>query len=125
MSYFSDLLSAYSKRIGINSPQIAGYCGLDRVTVYRFMKGKTLPKDRYRFMKGKTLPKDRATVHLMAGILQLTGDERNNLLEAYECARLGPRVYWERRYIKSFLMSFKGTHLPAPLIQCDSQAEQE
>lgn len=44
MSYFSDLLSAYSKRIGINSPQIAGYCGLDRVTVYRFMKGKTLPK---------------------------------------------------------------------------------
>lgn len=46
MSYFSDLLSAYSKRIGINSPQIAGYCGLDRVTVYRFMKGKTLPKDR-------------------------------------------------------------------------------
>ncbi len=112
MSYFSDLLSAYSKRIGINSPQIAGYCGLDRVTVYRFMKGKTLPKDR-------------ATVHLMAGILQLTGDERNNLLEAYECARLGPRVYRERRYIKSFLMSFKGTHLPAPLIQCDSQAEQE
>ena len=112
MSYFSDLLSAYSKRIGINSPQIASYCGLDRVTVYRFMKGKTLPKDR-------------ATVHLMAGILQLTGDERNNLLEAYECARLGPRVYWERRYIKSFLMSFKGTHLPALLIQCDSQAEQE
>ena len=108
MSYFSDLLSAYSKRIGINSPQIAGYCGLDRVTVYRFMKGKTLPKDR-------------ATVHLMAGILQLTGDERNNLLEAYECARLGPRVYWERRYIKSFLMSFKGTNLPAPLIQYDSE----
>lgn len=108
MSYFSDLLSAYSKRIGINSPQIAGYCGLDRVTVYRFMKGKTLPKDR-------------ATVHLMAGILQLTGDERNNLLEAYECARLGPRVYWERRYIKSFLMSFNGTNLPAPLIQYDSE----
>ena len=108
MSYFSDLLSAYSKRIGINSPQIASYCGLDRVTVYRFMKGKTLPKDR-------------ATVHLMAGILQLTGDERNNLLEAYECARLGPRVYWERRYIKSFLMSFKGTNLPAPLIQYDSE----
>ena len=46
MTYFSYLLSAYAKRIGINSPQIASYCGLDRVTVYRFMKGKPLPKER-------------------------------------------------------------------------------
>lgn len=107
MSYFSDLLSAYSKRIGINSPQIAGYCGLDRVTVYRFMKGKTLPKDR-------------DTVCRMAEILQLTEDERNILEEAYECARLGPRVYWERQYIRSFLKSFTGTIPVVPLVHYDS-----
>ena len=112
MSYFSDLLSAYSKRIGINSPQIASYCGLDRVTVYRFMKGKTLPKDR-------------ETVSRMAEILQLTADEQNILREAYECAQLGPRVYWERQYIKSFLMSFKGTSPAVPLVQYDSDDVEE
>ncbi len=112
MTYFSDLLSAYSKRIGINSPQIANYCGLDRVTVYRFMKGKTLPKDR-------------ETVGRMAEILQLTGDERENLEEAYECARLSPRVYWERKYIQSFLRSFTGTNPVVPLVQYESEDVQD
>ena len=96
MSYFSELLSYYSKRIGVNSPQIASYCNLDRVTVYRFIKGKTLPKDK-------------KTVDKMAVFLQLTTDEKATLTEAYECTRLGPHVYWERRYIRSFIKSFSMT----------------
>lgn len=83
MSYFSDLLTSFSRQAGINSPQIARYCGLDRVTVYRFMKGKTLPKDKQ-------------TVYRMAEILQLTDDEREALMESYECMRLGFRTYRER-----------------------------
>ena len=90
MSYFSELLTFYSKRIGVNSPLIASYCGLDRVTVYRFLKGKTLPKDK-------------DTVSKMAEFLQLTSDEKGTLAEAYECSRLGSHVYWERRYIRSFI----------------------
>lgn len=112
MNVFSDLLSAYSKRNGINSPQIAGYCGLDRVTVYRFMKGKTLPRDK-------------ETVYRIAEILQLTEDERNQLEEAYECVKLGPRVYWERKYIHSFLKSFTGRNLMVPLFQYDAEDVQD
>lgn len=107
MSYFSELLSYYSKRIGVNSPQIASYCNLDRVTVYRFIKGKTLPKDK-------------KTVDKMAVFLQLTTDEKATLTEAYECTRLGPHVYWERRYIRSFIKSFSGTVPAMPLIQFDT-----
>lgn len=112
MSYFSDLLSAYSKRIGINSPQIASYCSLDRVTVYRFMKGKTLPKDR-------------ETVRRMAEVLQLTGDEQSSLLEAYECVQLGPHIYWERQYIRSFLKSFKGISSAVPMVQYDLESVED
>ena len=107
MSYFSELLAFFSKRIGVNSPQIASYCNLDRVTVYRFLKGKTLPKDK-------------DTVSKMAEFLQLTADERGTLAEAYECSRLGSHVYWERRYISSFIRSFSGKLPAVPLIQFDT-----
>ena len=62
MSYFSELLTFYSKRIGVNSPLIASYCGLDRVTVYRFLKGKTLPKDK------DTVSKMAEFLHRNAGL---------------------------------------------------------
>lgn len=107
MSYFSELLTFFSKRIGINSPQIAGYCNMDRVTVYRFMKGKTLPKDR-------------ETVSKMAEILQLTSEERYTLTEAYECTRLGKFTYWERHSIRSFIRSFSGVVPLMPIIQFDT-----
>lgn len=107
MSYFSELLAFFSKRIGVNSPQIASYCNLDRVTVYRFLKGKTLPKDK-------------DTVAKMAEFLQLTADEKGTLAEAYECSRLGSHVYWERRYISSFIRSFSGKGPLLPLIQFDT-----
>lgn len=106
MSYFSDLLTSFSRQAGINSPQIARYCGLDRVTVYRFMKGKTLPKDKQ-------------TVYRMAEILQLTDDEREALMESYECMRLGFRTYRERIYIRSFMLSFSGKTPAIPTIQYD------
>ena len=106
MSYFSDLLTSFSRQAGINSPQIARYCGLDRVTVYRFMKGKTLPKDKQ-------------TVYRMAEILQLTDDEREALMESYECMRLGFRTYRERIYIRSFMLSFSGKTSAIPTIQYD------
>ena len=107
MSYFSELLTFYSKRIGVNSPLIASYCGLDRVTVYRFLKGKTLPKDK-------------DTVSKMAEFLQLTSDEKGTLAEAYECSRLGSHVYWERRYIRSFIRSFSGIIPAIPMVQFDT-----
>ena len=107
MSYFSELLTFYSKRIGVNSPLIASYCGLDRVTVYRFLKGKTLPKDK-------------DTVSKIAEFLQLTSDEKGTLAEAYECSRLGSHVYWERRYIRSFIRSFSGIIPAIPMVQFDT-----
>lgn len=107
MSYFSELLSFHAKRIGVNSPLIASYCGLDRVTVYRFLKGKTLPKDK-------------DTVSKMAEFLQLTSDEKGTLAEAYECSRLGSHVYWERRYIRSFIRSFSGIIPAIPMVQFDT-----
>jgi len=107
MSYFSELLSFHAKRIGVNSPLIASYCGLDRVTVYRFLKGKTLPKDK-------------ETVSKMAEFLQLTTDEKGTLAEAYECSRLGSHVYWERRYIRSFIRSFSGIIPAIPMVQFDT-----
>ena len=106
MNYFSDLLAAFSRQAGINSPQIASYCGLDRVTVYRFIKGKTLPKDK-------------ETVTRIADVLQLTADERETLMESYECMRLGPRSYWERKYIRAFMSSFSGKTSVLPIIQYD------
>lgn len=106
MNYFSDLLAAFSRQAGINSPQIASYCGLDRVTVYRFIKGKTLPKDK-------------ETVTRIADVLQLTADERETLMESYECMRLGPRSYWERKYIRTFMSSFSGKTSVLPIIQYD------
>ena len=112
MSHFSELLTAFTKRAGISSTQVAGYSGLDRVTVYRFMKGKTLPKDK-------------ETVLLMAEVLRLTSDEREVLAEAYESTRLGPRVYWERRYIRSFMRSFSGAANMVPLIQYDTEDVEE
>lgn len=112
MSYFSEMLTFYSKRIGVNSPQIASFCNLDRVTVYRFMKGKTLPKDRNTVVK-------------MAEFLQLTTEERETLAEAYEYTRLGAHTYLERRYIRSFIKSFSGTIPITPLIQFDTDQLQD
>lgn len=106
MNYFSELLASFSRQAGMNSPEIARYCGLDRVTVYRFIKGKTLPKDR-------------ETVLRLSEVLQLTTDERESLMESYECMRLGPRIYWERKYISSFIGSFSGETSAIPMIQYD------
>ena len=92
MSYFSELLSYYSKRIGVNSPQIASYCNLDRVTVYRFIKGKTLPKDK-------------KTVDKMAVFLQLTSDEKATLTEAYECTPVRYGSCSGRRYLRQKRLS--------------------
>ena len=113
MSLFSDLLTVYAKRAGANSPQIASFCGMDRVTVYRFMKGKTLPKDK-------------KTVSGMAEFLQLTRDERRTLEEAYEYSRLGAHVYWQRKYIQSFMRSFSGkARALIPSFQYDTEEVEE
>ena len=106
MNYFSNLLESFSRQAGINAPQIARYCGLDRVTVYRFIKGKTLPKDK-------------ETVIHMAEVLQLTEDEKEAFMESYEYMRLGPQIYWERKYIRSFIGSFSGKVTVFPTIQYD------
>lgn len=107
MTYFSNLINSFSARISINTTQIADYCGLDRVTVYRFMKGKTLPRDK-------------ATVIQMAEILQLTENEKNTFIEAYDMAQLGPHVYWERYYIREFMKSFNGMPSMSPLFQVNA-----
>lgn len=112
MSYFSNLLSAFSRRMRINSPQIAMYCGLDRVTVYRFMTGKTLPRRM-------------ETVFNIAELLQLTEIETNQLIEAYKYTRLGPCVYLEREYIQNFMRSFTGTSPMIPLIQYETEDLQD
>lgn len=93
-------------------PSPVSHCNLDRVTVYRFMKGKTLPKDR-------------ATICRKAEVLQLTMDEKHALTEAYECTRLGEHVYWERQYIRSFMQSFSGTAPTIPIIQYDTEGVED
>ena len=108
MSNFSDLLKFFSDRAGIGAPQIAGYCNMDRVTVYRFIKGKSLPKNK-------------ETVFRIADVLQLTMDERNDLVESYDCAKLGTHAYRERHYIRSFIKSFSGMAPMTPFIEYDAR----
>ena len=112
MSQFSDLLSFYAKRAGVSAPQIAAYCNMDRVTVYRFMKGKSLPKEK-------------DTIFQFTEILRLTTREKGVLSEAYDLTRFGPHTYWERRYIRLFMRSFTGSYPLIPILQYDLESQRQ
>ncbi len=92
MSEFSEKLNYYIKEKEIKIYTLAKLSGLDRPGFYKFLRGERLPK--------------METVEKFVSYLQLTIDERQDLMNAWEITNVGPETYYRRKFIMKFLSEF-------------------
>lgn len=85
----AELLSYYTEKKNINYTHLAEYLGIDRSTLYKYMKGK-------RAFPSENILKEIATY------LRLNNEETKQLLEAYEVDTTGEFVYYRRKHIEEF-----------------------
>lgn len=87
MSGFSDKLEQCMKECGINAAELAQELGVDRTTIFRYMKGKREPKDA-KIVKG------------IADALHMTLQDRKQFMEEYDNLILGEQVVKGYQYVE-------------------------
>lgn len=85
----SELLIYYTNKKNTNITQFSDYLGIDRSTLYKYIKGK------------RTIP-HKDMINEMAVYLRLNKEETKQLLEAYELESTGEFIYYRRKHIKEF-----------------------
>ena len=93
MTEFSKLFSKFIHTKDIKVYSLAKYCNLDRSTLYKIISGKREPASLELVKK-------------FSEFLQLTPQEHQCFLEAYEITVTGADVYYRRKSIQDFLMHF-------------------
>ena len=90
MSEFSDLLKEYLAVKNKNVISMAKFCNTDKSTMYKFLKASRNPTSE-------------DLVRKMAGYLQLTPDEEEKFMEAYQIALNGRVTYYRRKEVERFI----------------------
>lgn len=85
----TELLSYYTKKKNINYTHLAEYLGIDRSTLYKYLKGT------------RAFP-DEDILKNIAIYLRLNNEETKQLLEAYEVDITGEFIYYRRKHIEEF-----------------------
>lgn len=93
MSKFSELLSDYIHDKDIPVYALSRYCGLDRSSLYKILRGKRTPSSIF-------------TVEQISEFIHLTPLEHEELLEAYQITLAGADNYYRRKYVMHFLTNF-------------------
>ena len=91
---FSQLLTKYIHSKDINVYSMAQFCGADRANMYKYISG-----DRK--------PPSLELVRKMSAFMQLTPNEYDSLLEAYNIASVGAKTYYRRKAILNLLTNFE------------------
>lgn len=103
MSEFSDLLNQWIHKKNVKIVSLVQYCGIDRSTMYKIIRGKRLPSSQELLEK-------------IIGFLELTLSESNALKNAYYITSIGKETYYRRKNILDFLVSFFDAQaLPSPV----------
>ena len=92
MSVLSEKLSYFTEQKDQNIADLAKRSGIERSTLYQYLKGKRPLQNR-------------AQLEALMSELHLTPDERTEVMEAYELARVGVKIYNRRRKVREILGS--------------------
>lgn len=98
MKSFSELLYAFVRDKKVNIQAMAEYCGLDRTTIYKFIKGSRVPASEEIV--------DRIIQYLM-----LDGIESQRLKDAYTISNIGAYRFQSRKRIKEGLEKISSINL--------------
>lgn len=98
MSVFSEKLNQLARKKEIKMYQLAEHCGLDRSTVYKYLRGT-------RSVKSLEL------VNKFVEALQLDPTQTNELIEAYKISQMGDENFYRRKKVMEFFNSFCPTLL--------------
>ena len=96
MTSFHDLLVRYINERKVSVARMAEYCGLERSSLYRILRGQRTPANE-------------ETVRLMAAYLCLSPAEEDSLLLAYRIELIGYEKYSRRQFIDDFIRNFHTT----------------
>ena len=96
MISFHDLLTRHIEEKSISVPNMASYCGLERSSLYRIIRGQRVPADE-------------TVVHQMASYLCLSPAEEEDFLLSYYVETVGYEKFERRNYLDSFLRNFHTT----------------
>lgn len=93
MSEFSNVLSLFIKTRDVNVSALTAYCELDRSTMYKLINGKRSPSSK-------------ALVQKLASFMNLNPLETQELIQAYLLSKVGWEIYYSRKNVLEFLLSF-------------------
>ncbi|MDD3307071.1 MAG: helix-turn-helix transcriptional regulator [Acetobacterium sp.] len=93
MSTFSDQLKSYIDKKSAKISAVSKYCGYDRSTFYKILKGERNPPSL-------------SLVKQICQFLNLTFDETANLTTTYYQTLLGEKTYWDFQNTMALLLSF-------------------
>lgn len=93
MSEFSELLSHYIHKKNISVYALAQYCGMDRSSLYKIIRGKRTPSSI-------------SIVDKFADYIHLNPLERKELLEFYHITSIGADNYYRRKDVLNFITGF-------------------
>ena len=99
MSVFSDLLNQFIKEKKIKIYSLAAACQMDRSMLYRILNGKRNAPSPETFLR-------------ICEYLQLAPSELEQLQNAYNLTRAGASLYYKRKSVEEFFLSFP-SHLSA------------
>lgn len=100
MKTFSEILCEYVDKKDVNVQKLAEYCGLDRSTIYKFLRGSRVPNSA-------------DTVERIARYLMLDKGEKQALEEAYSISTVGAYRFYVRRKIREGLKNLSCVRLSA------------
>ena len=107
MTSFHDLLVRYINERKVAVARMAEYCGLERSSLYRILRGQRTPANE-------------ELVRQMAAYLCLNPAEEDDLLLAYRVELIGYEKYSRRQFIDDFIRNFHttkvGNDLYTPII---------
>ena len=107
MTSFHDLLVRYINERKVAVARMAEYCGLERSSLYRILRGQRTPANE-------------ELVRQMAAYLCLNPAEEDDLLLAYRVELIGYEKYYRRQFIDDFIRNFHttkvGNDLYTPII---------
>lgn len=92
MSLLSEKLSYFVHRQKLPVAELARRCRIERSTLYQYLTGRRPLQNR-------------AQLDVLMRELRLTPDQRTEVLQAYEIARIGTHSYNQRRKIREILSS--------------------
>ena len=92
MSVLSEKLNYFVGQRGVNIADLAKRCRIERSTLYQYLKDRRPLQNKVQ-------------LEALMSELHLTPDERAEMLEAYEIARIGMRDYSRRCKVRELLDS--------------------